>query len=85
MKEAPDLSGASFFCMAGYSSTPLQRKLGIRQGMTMHVLEAPSNYFDLISPLPENTTVKVKLSAEQDFIHIFVLDFKVFKKEFVMC
>lgn len=32
--------------MAGYSGTPLPKKLGIKEGMTVAVLNAP-NYFDL--------------------------------------
>lgn len=32
--------------MAGYSGTPLAKKLGIKEGMTVAVLDAPS-YFDL--------------------------------------
>lgn len=71
--------------MAGYSNTPLQKKLGIKEGMNLCVLYAPANYFDLISPLPEKTVVRKKTSGELDFEHLFVTEFKVFKKEFITC
>ena len=71
--------------MAGYSATPLQKKLGIKEGMHLYILASPSDYFDLISPLPEDAKVEVKLSTELDFIHIFVKDVKAFEKEFVRC
>jgi hypothetical protein len=71
--------------MAGYSNTPLQKKLGIKEGMSLCVLYAPTNYFDLISPLPEKILVKRKLSGELDFEHLFVTEFKIFKKEFIKC
>lgn len=74
-----------FINMAGYSHTPLQKKLGIKEGMNLCVLYAPLNYFDLISPLPAKTVVRKKLSGELDFEHLFVTEFQVFKKEFVQC
>lgn len=43
--------------MAGYSGTPLPRKLGIKEGMTVGMLNAP-NYFNLdLGDLPEDVDV----------------------------
>lgn len=43
--------------MAGYSGTPLPKKLGIEEGMTVGVLNAP-NYFDFdLGDLPDDVEV----------------------------
>ena len=39
---------------AGYSGTPLAKKLGIKPGMQMYVVAAPANYSALVAPLPED-------------------------------
>ena len=38
---------------AGYSGTPLAKKLGISDGMRVHVGEAPVDYMDWLAPLPQ--------------------------------
>lgn len=68
--------------MAGYSGTPLQKKLGIKPGMKMFVAQPPELYFDWISPLPDNVTVNRKLVKDTDFVHLFVRDQKSFKAVF---
>lgn len=69
--------------MAGYSGTPLQKKLGIKPGMTMFVQNVPPDYFDWLSPLPERVTVKKMIGKEIDFIHSFVKSQSEFKKLFI--
>jgi|SRR5688500_14491838 len=65
--------------MAGYSGTPLLKKLGIKPGYRMYVHHPPATYFDWINPLPEEVAVHEKLSGKFDFIHVFVKDQKDFK------
>ena len=36
---------------AGYSGTPLPQKLGIKPGMTLHVVDAPMDYAALMAPV----------------------------------
>lgn len=69
--------------MAGYSGTPLAKKLGIKSAISIFVSHAPSAYFDWLAPLPEDVKVKSKISPEMDFIHLFVKDQKTFKKDFI--
>lgn len=69
--------------MAGYSGTPLQKKLGIKPGISLLVQNAPPDYFDWISPLPEDVSVRRSATKELDFIHSFVKDQKAFKKLFI--
>ena len=71
--------------MAGYSGTPLVKKLGIKAGINLYAFNSPVDYFKWLSPLPVDVIVRDKLSGELDFIHLFVKEFKVFQKEFVKC
>lgn len=68
--------------MAGYSGTPLQKKLGIKPGIKLFIQNAPANYFDWISPLPEKVSVSKSAINELDFIHLFVKDQKEFTRSF---
>lgn len=57
--------------MAGYSNTPLPKKLGIREGMTVAILNAP-NYFELdLGDLPED--VEVLRDADTGPADIFLI------------
>jgi hypothetical protein len=68
--------------MAGYSGTPLIKKLGIKAGCSIFVSQPSDTYIESLNPLPENVTFKDKLTGELDFIHLFVKERKVFEKEF---
>ena len=69
--------------MTGYSETPLLKKLGIKAGHVVYVSQPPSQYFDWLSPLPENVVILEKEKSPLDFIHLFVTTQKNFQKEFV--
>ncbi len=72
--------------MAGYSGTPLLKKLGVKPGYVMLVLNEPNDYWKWLSPLPENIAVKEKPSSGGcDFIHLFVKEKKVYEKEVLRC
>lgn len=68
--------------MAGYSGTPLVKKLGLKPGHSFYVYQPPEAYFDWLSPLPENVKSKTRLSDMLDFIHLFVKDRKTFQAAF---
>ncbi len=57
--------------MAGYSGTPLVRKLGIREGMTVLVVDAPLRYDALVPDLPPGVTVRLE-PGRADIAHVFV-------------
>ncbi len=42
--------------MAGYSATPLPRKLGIREGSALLVIGAPPDFERTLGPLPDGVT-----------------------------
>jgi hypothetical protein len=56
---------------AGYSTTPLPRKLGFKPGMTAVVLDAPEHLGDLLGEL-EGVTVKRSLRGHADLVMCFV-------------
>ena len=68
--------------MAGYSGTPLIKKLGIKPHTKLYFFQPPENYFDWLNPMPEEIDVKSSLSADLDFIHVFVTDRKTFENKF---
>jgi len=43
--------------MAGYSGTPLPRKLGLRPGQRIALLDAPPAFLPSLEPLPPDTTL----------------------------
>jgi hypothetical protein len=57
--------------MAGYSGTPLARKLGITEGRTILLAHAPKNYLDLVAPLPERVKIVSRLTGNTDIVHLF--------------
>jgi hypothetical protein len=57
---------------AGYSGTPLARKLGIAAGSHVVALEAPADYRDWLAPLPEGVRFVQAVSAQVDVVHLFV-------------
>lgn len=70
--------------LTGYSGTPLVKKLGVKSGYQCIVFNEPTEYWNWLSPLPQDVTVKQKGSSESiDFIHLFVKEKKIFEKEFL--
>jgi hypothetical protein len=57
--------------MAGYSGTPLARKLGIKDGSRIFLLNAPGNYLQLVAPLPAGVQVAHQITSHTDIVHIF--------------
>ena len=47
---------------AGYSGTPLPQKLGIKPGMTLHVVDAPMDYSALIAPVGKKVAFATRLT-----------------------
>lgn len=49
--------------MAGYSATPLSKKLGIKEGARLLILDAPSGFADTLGVLPPGVTVETALAG----------------------
>ncbi len=65
---------------AGYSGTPLAKKLGIKVGWIVMLFNAPMNYRELVAPLPENVRIVDDISppwpidedsSGVDMMHVF--------------
>jgi hypothetical protein len=56
----------------GYSGTPLPKKLGITPGMSVAVLNAPTNLDALLGDLPERVATSRRLGGHHDLVLIFV-------------
>jgi hypothetical protein len=56
---------------AGYSGTPLAKKLGIKEGYTVRLVNEPTHYFNLFSDLPANLHFVQDGKTKTDFIHYF--------------
>ena len=56
---------------SGYSGTPLAKKLGIKAGFHVKLVNAPTYYFDLFTDFPTYIDSTDDLSVEKDFIHFF--------------
>jgi hypothetical protein len=63
---------------AGYSGTPLVKKLGIKPGFKMGLINAPGNYFDLFTDLPPDITITNDVIIKKDIIHFFTKSEKEF-------
>ena len=58
--------------MAGYSGTPLAKKLGIRAGSKVALLGAPAGFEGQLEPLPEGSKVSRRTAAAPDVMLLFV-------------
>lgn len=56
---------------AGYSGTPLAKKLGIEAGMAVCAIEAPAGYRELLAGLPAGVEFVSKVSPATDIVHAF--------------
>jgi hypothetical protein len=57
--------------MAGYSGTPLVKKLGIKGGSRAAFVGAPGGFVGVLGPLPEGTSVVGEPKPPMDYIHLF--------------
>jgi len=57
--------------MAGYSETPLAKKLGIKPGFTATLVNAPNYYFGLFNDMPVDVNFSNNHGLQKDFIHFF--------------
>jgi len=55
------------------AETPLRKKLAIKPGYKLLILNAPDGYIDQLNPLPEGATVHTQAAGESgfDFVQVF--------------
>jgi hypothetical protein len=59
---------------AGYSGTPLARKLGIVAGDDVFLVGAPKDYQELVKPLPDGVRFVARMGKETDVVHVFATE-----------
>jgi hypothetical protein len=57
--------------VAGYSGTPLWKKLGLKEGSKVVAIGAPKDYAALLQPLPKGVHFGKSVSAATDIVHLF--------------
>ncbi|MEO1049330.1 MAG: DUF3052 domain-containing protein [Bacteroidota bacterium] len=63
---------------AGYSGTPLAKKLGIKTGFAIWIHNQPEHYLELFDDLPDDLDFVNEPKEESlDFIHLFVKEMAV--------
>ena len=68
--------------MAGYSSTPLAKKLGIKEGSRVALVNAPKDFQSELGELPDKAEFVKRLTNSLDIILLFVLSERVLANEF---
>ena len=58
--------------MAGYSQTPLLKKLGIKPGVRVTLVHSPQGFKEELGTLPEGVKLVSSTSGSLDFILLFV-------------
>lgn len=68
--------------MAGYSQTPLSKKLGIKEGHRVLLGHAPEGFLELLEPLPANVVIGSSLGVLPDLEILFVGERSLLDREF---
>lgn len=65
---------------AGYTTTPLAKKLGLKPGYHVKIINMPSHYFDLFDDLPDALHLNGSSKHKKNLIHFFVTQKKELDK-----
>ena len=68
--------------MAGYSGTPLPKKLGIKEGSSVLADNAPKGFRDLLEPWPKAATLAIKPKGIYDVIISFHRNIEEYEDRF---
>jgi hypothetical protein len=67
--------------MAGYSGTPLPRKLGLKPPLTLVAIDAPREYRSWLGELPPGVRVVSRPGKPLQAAHVFVTKLSVLEKK----
>ena len=70
--------------MAGYSGTPLVKKLGFRPGAAVYLDGAPENYLGMVAPLPQGVVFRARITTGLDAVHVFTTSAAELKKKLAL-
>ena len=66
--------------MAGYSGTPLAKKLGIAVGHVVALIDAPDHAAALLEPIPEGVSIRTSARGRADVSVVFCPDTRSFQR-----
>ena len=69
----PGKPGVPKAVAAGYSGTPLARKLGIAAGDEVLLVGAPKDYREIVAP-PEDVRFVARMAKGTDVVHVFATE-----------
>lgn len=67
--------------LAGYSGTPLAKKLGIKEGMVIRLVTPPDDYTSFFTDLPTNVTFTKDAAIAKQMVHYFTKDIAALAKD----
>lgn len=70
--------------MAGYSGTPLLKKLGIKENASVALLAAPPNFARTLAPLPVGVEIREQARGKLDVIVFFATRERELARRFPM-
>src|SRR5262245_50912097 len=68
--------------MAGYSGTPLVKKLGIKEGSRVAIVNAPDDFQATLGELPDDVKLLKSTTKSLDLILLFVLFERILVRDF---
>lgn len=68
--------------MAGYSGTPLPKKLGIKEQSRIAFINAPKDFQSYLGPLPPSAEVVKRLTRPLDLVLLFVTSERALTRDF---
>src|SRR5258705_9169692 len=70
--------------MAGYSGTPLIKKLGVKEGFRVAIVDGPATFLKALGELPAGATVVSRLTGPLDLVVLFAETEQRLAKKFPM-
>src|SRR6476659_8018053 len=67
-------AGRTIPAVAGYSGTPLAKKLGIKAGHVVAVLGGPAGFPDALGPLPDDVALRSSVPDHADVVVLFTTE-----------
>lgn len=68
--------------MAGYSGTPLPKKLGLKENQRIALIHAPANFQKTLGEIPQNADFVKRLTSPLDLVILFVEQENQLRKQF---
>jgi len=71
--------------MAGYSGTPLWKKLGLKPQFQVALINGPRDYERLLEPIPDGIKIGSRVTSKTDIIHVFSTEKLHLKRSLISC